>query len=349
MIAASFLLGGGVAILLCAELMVGHDGIRSLSDVWNALTAGPGSELRHEQLLVYIRLRCALTATGVGACLGLSGALLQGLFRNGLAAPSLIGVTAGAGLGSNFATLVLAGYGLGVTGILGGFAPYLNSVFAFVGALSVTMSIVALAAGAGGGRLSAANLLLVGIAINACVAGTAAALQALIKDDYEVARAVFEWTFGRLDDRLWLHAWIATAGLVPAVLATPFVATELDLMAGGEDDASTLGVPVARVRRLALWTAAWSAACAFSAAGQIAFIGLMVPHLVRRLVGPSHRRVLWLAPLGGALLLLTADLGMRLALEGRRPLPPGVATSLLGGPFLAFLLLRGRRRGEAAW
>jgi iron complex transport system permease protein len=339
-----------IPALLLGQLLVGPDRFLSLAELFGGGDTPPDVGQPVAQL-VQLRLPPAVNTAAVGASLGLSGALLQGLFRNGLAAPSLIGVTSGAGLGATLATLVLGGYAsfLGATTFAARFAPYLVSLSAFVCALAITLSILALAAGAGRGRISAANLLLVGVATNACLASAFAAIQALIKEDYEVGRAVLEWTFGRLDDRAWFHAGIATLGLVPGIAAIPFVATELDLLAGGEDDARTLGVSVDRVRAITLGAAAWTAACAVSAAGQIAFVGLMVPHFVRLLVGSSHRRVLWLAPLVGAVFLLGTDLLLKVLLDGRRQLPPGVMTSLLGAPFLVFLLLRGRRSGEAAW
>jgi iron complex transport system permease protein len=150
------------------------------------------------------------------------------------------------------------------------------------------------------------------------------------------------WTFGTLDDRSPYHAALVWGGVGVTLALLPLVAYELDLFAGGEEDALALGVNVARVKVLSLIGAALAAASAVAVAGQIAFIGLIVPHLVRLVVGPAHRRLLPLALLGGAVFLLGADL-VRGALFAGTNLQPGVIMSILGGPFFLFLLVRNRK------
>jgi iron complex transport system permease protein len=135
------------------------------------------------------------------------------------------------------------------------------------------------------------------------------------------------------------------AGLGIAAAIVPRIATELDLFAAGEQDAHGLGVDTARVKWLSLGGAALCAALAVSVAGQIGFVGLIVPHILRRLTGPSHRSLLWLCLLGGPVLLCGAELLQR-SLLGHSPLPPGVVMSLLGGPFFLLLLLRNRSSVE---
>lgn len=301
------------------------------------------SEAGRLQLIVELRVWRALTAAGVGAALGLSGGLIQGLFRNALASPSLLGVSGGAALGAALAIAAIGGYGILDREFSPGalFVPLCS----FVGALA-TVSLVAYLS-TSGGRTSVPTLLLVGIAVNMCVAGAFAAIQSLTLKDFEVSRAILAWTFGTLEDRSSHHAAIVWAAVALVAAAVPLVATELDLFRGGEADAESLGVHVGRVKTLTLVCAALCASAAVSVAGQIAFVGLAVPHLVRLLAGASHRRVLPLCVVGGALFLLGADLLQR-ALFGASTLQPGVLMSLFGGPFFVFLLVR-HRREIGAW
>ncbi|MCB9883290.1 MAG: iron ABC transporter permease [Planctomycetes bacterium] len=292
-------------------------------------------------IIMELRLWRALSGAGVGACLALAGALLQGLFRNGLAAPSLIGVTSGASLGATIAILVMGGYGpsLLATGTSPSL-PYLLTLCAFVGALAVATFVLTFASR--GGTLSVPTLLLLGVAINTCIAGLLSATQALLLDDWEVSRAILSWTFGTLDDRRAYHVVLVSCGVAVATLAIPFVAAELDLFAGGEADAHSVGVNTTRTKILVLLTASFVTACAVATAGQIAFVGLVVPHLMRLLTGPHHKNLLWSSMLAGAVFLLGADLA-QLAVFTRRELPPGVVMSLIGGPILLVLLVRMRR------
>jgi iron complex transport system permease protein len=171
-------------------------------------------------------------------------------------------------------------------------------------------------------------------------------MQAWVLDDSDLTRSMITWTFGRLDDRSAWHAGVVWAGLAISSLAIPFTAFELDLFAAGEADASGLGVDTRRVKFIALAGASLAAAVAVSVCGQIAFVGLVVPHVLRLLSGPSHRSLLPLCLLGGPVLVLGADLAQRIVL-GANYLPPGVIMSLIGGPFFLYLLLRNRRSLEA--
>jgi iron complex transport system permease protein len=192
------------------------------------------------------------------------------------------------------------------------------------------------------------TLLLLGVAANACLGGALAALQEwLYEADYERSRAVFSWTFGNLADRT-SEQVITLLVLVPlAVLAVPFVARELDLLAGGEEDAEALGVDTRRAKLLAVTAASLAAAAAVAVAGQIAFVGLVVPHILRSLFGHGHTRLLPGCVLGGAVFLLGADL-VNHVLLAERALRPGVMLSLIGGPFFLALVLR-RRAEVRTW
>lgn len=297
------------------------------------------------QTIAELRLYKLGTSIGVGAALALSGALFQGVFRNQLASPSIIGVTAGASMGASIMIILLSGSGGGffLIGRVAGAGPLAISVSAFLGAVGATAVVTLLATQRG--RISVPTLLLVGIAVNAIVGGAIAAMQRFAVEEADLMRALMTWTFGRLDDRAGYHVVTIWAGLALAVALIPFVAGELDLFAAGEDDAHNLGVDTGRVKWLALGAGAMCAALAVSVAGQIAFVGLITPHILRRLSGSSHRSLLWLSLLGGPVLLCGADLAQRLVL-GNGALPPGVVMSLLGGPFFIFLLVRNRSTVE---
>lgn len=295
-----------------------------------------------QQAILELRLWRALCAGFVGASLALSGALLQGLFRNGLAVPSILGVTSGSTLGATVAILVLGGYGPALVIEQGrAFAPYAVSIGAFVGALAAGGLVVFVAST--GGRPSIAMLLLTGVAVNSMASGLVVALQSLVTDDWEVSRALLFWTFGMLDDRQAYHVAVVGIGLAVALACLPFVSTELDLFAGGEEDARRLGVRVGRVKALVLAAACLTTACAVATAGSIAFVGLIVPHGVRLVVGRGHRNLLPLSALAGAVFLLGTDAAQVLAF-GTRQLPPGVVMSLLGAPLFIGLLFAQRRR-----
>jgi iron complex transport system permease protein len=295
-----------------------------------------------QQWIVSLRLWRALTAAGVGAALGLSGAFVQGLFRNGLASPGVLGISGGAGLGAFVAVLCVGGYGpnlvIGRDAVASGLV--LIPVFSFAGALGIGWLVYALAAT--GGRVSVPALLLIGVAVNAFVGGVLQLIQLLVIGDWEVSKSILSWTFGTLSDRSGWHAATVWIALAIALVAVPFTAWELDLMQAGIEDAETLGVDTVRVRWLALAGAALSAAAAVAVAGQIGFVGLVVPHLVRLSSGVSHRTLLPLSALGGAVFLLGADLCSRLVLRDLA-LPPGVLMSLIGGPFFVFLVWTKRR------
>ncbi|MBM3988777.1 MAG: iron ABC transporter permease [Planctomycetes bacterium] len=296
---------------------------------------------RSTQAIVELRVWRALCTLGVGAALALSGGLIQGLFRNALASPSLIGVTGGASLGAACAILIVGGYAPRlVLESSVGLDALLVPLFSFVMALCTTALVAWIASARG--RASVTTLLLVGIAVNMCVSGAFATIQYLTLEEWEVSRAILAWTFGTLDDRSGFHCLTVFASLAVSTLAVPFVARELDLLKGGEEDAEALGVDVARTKRVALVAAALAASAAVAVAGQIAFVGLVVPHLLRLFGQHSYRQLLWHALPAGAAFLLGADVLQRW-LFGAGALQPGVMMSLVGGPFFLFLLVRSRR------
>lgn len=303
----------------------------------------PGSA----QIALELRLWRGLTAAGVGAALGCAGALVQGVFRNGLASPSVLGITSGASLGAIAALLALGGLGpsLALGAETGPGRLVLVPACAFAGALLTALVVHRLASTQG--RVSIPALLLVGLAMNTLLGGAQQLVQSLVLGEWDVSRSILLWTFGTLDDRVAWHAAVAFGGAACALAVGPFVAWELDLMQPGLEDAEALGVDTARVKLLALGGAALAAGAAVAVAGQIAFVGLIVPHLMRFALGPSHRTLLWSSALAGAVCLVLADLAGN-AGAARVPLQPGVVMSIAGGPFFLWLLWR-KRREIAVW
>jgi heme transport system permease protein len=331
----------------CFLWALAHGSARALS--WGEVargcraTLGLGAPLEGaDQTILGLRALRAATALFVGGSLGLSGALLQGLFRNALASPGVLGVTSGASLGASLALAAIGGFGPGLV-LEGGpaLAPLFVTGGALLGALAVLLLLVLVAGG--GGRLSVPALLLAGMAMNALCAGLLAALQSLTLSDFEVARALFAWAFGTFDDRSAPQVVLVGAVFLAGCAAVPFVARELDLFAGGEEDAAALGVSVGKLRLGVLILAAALAGAAVAVAGQILFVGLIVPHVVRLVTGSRHRTLLPLSALGGALFVLGTD-ALQRALLPDIDLRPGVVMSLLGAPFFLSLLVQ--KRGE---
>jgi iron complex transport system permease protein len=344
----------GVVLLLLLPVLViesvrtGTTGTHDFDTTWRGCLAafGFGTPLEgHLQTIVELRLWRALTAAGVGAALALSGALIQGLFRNGLASPTVLGVTGGACLGASLAILLLGGYGSLLLRELAGPAALLVPLGGFLGAVTVVTVVTLL--GSPGGRVSVPTLLLTGIAVNIFISGVLALISSLVLEDWEVSRAILAWSFGTLDDRSPMHVVTVWTGVAAAALIVPFVAWELDLFQAGEEDALALGVNTGRVRVLCVVASSLAAAAAVAVAGQISFVGLVVPHLVRLLCGRGHRAVLPLSLLLGPVFLLAVDLAQRSVL-GERALQPGVMMSLVGGPFFLILLIW-RRKEVGSW
>ncbi|MGC4250146.1 MAG: iron ABC transporter permease [Sphingobium sp.] len=275
-----------------------------------------------------IRLPRLILAMAIGASLGLSGAVLQGLLRNPLAEPGLLGISSGASLGA-------------VIAIYFGFAtafPLATPMFALTGAF--VTAAVALILSRNGGTLS---LILTGVAISSiAMAGVMLALN-LAPNPY-AAYEIMTWLMGSLTDRSWDHVRIALPFILPGLLLLLLTGRALDALALGEVQAESLGVPIARTRLLALAGTALAVGAGTSISGSIGFVGLMAPHLVRPLVGHQPAHVLMPAMLTGAVLVTAADVATRTLVFGGAPLNVGVFTSLIGTPFFLWLILHVRKR-----
>lgn len=294
--------------------------------------SGVGLE-QAELILGQIRLPRTLLGLTVGAVLALSGVAMQGLFRNPLADPGLVGVSSGAALG---AAIALVG-GAALGGLPEAIAPYLLSFCAFVGGLGVTALVYRL--GRQDGQTSVTTMLLAGIALNA-LAFACVGLFTYLADDATLRTLTF-WNLGSLNGASYARLWPLLLVTVGVALWLPRRAAALNALLLGESEARHLGFEVERLKRELVLCTALGVGAAVAAAGMIGFIGLVVPHLIRLLVGPDHRVLLPASALAGASLLLGADLVARLALAPAE-LPIGIVTALLGAPFFLYLLLRGK-------
>lgn len=286
-----------------------------------------------QMILGQIRLPRTLLGLAVGAVLALSGVTMQGLFRNPLADPGLVGVASGAALGA--AVAIVGGSWLG--GIPEWFLPYLLSVSAFVGGLGVTALVYRL--GRRDGQTSVATMLLAGIALTA-LAGSAVGLFTYLADDATLRTLTF-WNLGSLNGASYERLWPLLLVTGAVALWLPRRAQALNALLLGESEARHLGIEVEALKRELVFCTALGVGAAVAAAGLIGFIGLVVPHLVRLLAGPDHRVLLPASLLAGGALLLFADLVARLALAPAE-LPIGIVTAFIGAPFFLFLLVRGR-------
>ncbi|UTH38770.1 iron chelate uptake ABC transporter family permease subunit [Pseudomonas sp. KHPS1] len=286
-----------------------------------------------ELILSQIRMPRALLGLMVGTVLALCGVAMQGLFRNPLADPGLVGVSSGAALGAAVAIVGGAAFG----GLPEAFAPYLLSACAFVGGLLVTALVYRL--GRRDGQTHVATMLLAGIALTA-LAGAAIGLFTYLADDATLRTLTF-WNLGSLNGASYARLWPLLLATLAVALWLPRRARALNALLLGESEARHLGFDVERLKRELVLCTALGVGAAVAAAGLIGFIGLVVPHLMRLLVGPDHRLLLPASALAGASLLLLADLAARLALAPAE-LPIGIVTALIGAPFFLYLLVRGR-------
>jgi iron complex transport system permease protein len=319
----------GLALVLAAAAGVGLGAVPvSPADALRAIgrALGGGSHGLADAVVVDLRLPRVVLAALVGAGLASAGVLYQALFRNPLADPYILGVSAGAGLGATIA-LVL-GAGSVVTRLVG------VPLGSFAGA-AVTILIVARLASRAG-RMQTASLLLAGVAVSYTLAAATSFI--LVYSRKSMADVVY-WMMGGLSGATWGQvAWLAAAFALG--FAVPALSgRELNLMLLGDERASQLGVDVRRFERMALASASLLVAAAVSVSGLIGFVGLMTPHMVRLVLGPDHRLLLPASALGGATVLVVADLLARVVLAPVE-LPVGIVTAMLGGPFFLWLLVR---------
>ncbi len=283
-------------------------------------------------IISHVRLPRVLTAALVGAALAVAGATMQGIFRNPLADPGIIGVSAGGALGA----VIAIHFGFRSLHFLA------TPALAFLGALGAVMLVYVLAATRGVDPLT--TMILAGVAVQAFIGSVISAVLTLTANVNSMREIVF-WLTGSLGARSWTHVQLIFPFIVVGSLLLLFFARDLNLMALGEDSARSMGVNVRRVRLIMLTLAALITAVAVAVSGIIGFVGLLVPHMVRLVVGPDHRIVLPTSPLTGAVLLTWADFGSRLLLRPQE-LRVGLITAFFGAPFFLYLLYRSKRQGN---
>lgn len=293
---------------------------------------------RQRAVLMVIRLPRVVMGVLIGAALAVSGAAIQGLFRNPLADPGLIGISSGAALAA--ALMIVLGNSL-LSEVVALFGSLALPLAAFAGGLLTTVLIYRLATS--GGRTQVATMLLAGIAINA-LAGAGIGLMTFIASDDQLRDITF-WSLGSLGRASWANIAAMLPLVLVALLALPLLARSLNALLLGEAEAGHLGVDVQRVKALVVLMAALAVGAGVAVAGIIGFVGLVVPHLLRLFAGPDHRVVLPGSALLGAALLVGTDLLAR-TIAVPAEVPIGIMTALVGGPFFLWLLLRDRTRGQ---
>lgn len=317
------LIGLGGALLVLA-VMAANTGAMSLS--LRTLLSRPFDDGLW-QVWLTIRLPRVLLAVMVGCALASSGAVMQGLFRNPLADPGLLGISSGAALAVAL-TIVMP---LSLPPLL---ALYSHMISAFVGSLAISAIVFTLSRFGHGGL---SRLLLAGIAINA-LCGAAVGVLTYVSDDQQL-RQFSLWSMGSLSQAQWPTLAVASSLILPACVASLFMARRLNILQLGEEDAHYLGVNVRRTQLQLLLLSALLVGAAVAVSGVIGFIGLVIPHLLRMRIGADHR---WLLPgsaMAGACLLLLADTLAR-TLVAPAEMPVGLLTSLIGGPYFLWLILR---------
>lgn len=282
-----------------------------------------------DTLIVNVRLPRVLLAALVGASLAGAGSIYQALFRNPLADPYILGVSSGAGLGAIIALTLTAN----ATVLRYGAVP----TAAFAGAILTILLVTRLASWRG--RLDTASLLLAGVAISYTLAAMTSFVMVFAREQMS---AVVFWMMGGLGAASWPYVGAISLMFAVGAGAALVFTRELNLMLLGDERAGHLGLSVGRFKMVALAVASLLTAAAVAVAGLIGFVGLMVPHMIRLVVGPDHRVLLPASLLGGAVTLVLADLLARIVIAPIE-LPVGIVTALLGGPFFVWLLVRGER------
>jgi iron complex transport system permease protein len=312
-----------LAVMLAISLLAGRVWL-PVEEVWRGLWS-PEVNLA-SAIVTQLRLPRAILALEVGGALGMSGAVLQGVTRNPLAEPGLLGVSAGAALGA-------------VIAVYFGFAVHLMIAVPLLGLLGALLaSALTFALGRGGGTIT---LVLAGAAVSALAAAGIALALNLAPNPY-AAFEIMTWLMGSLADRSWTQVFLVTPFILIGCAMLLFTARGVDALALGEAQAESLGVDLGRLYFLAVFGTALAIGASTAVTGVVGFIGLVAPHLVRPLLGYQPSRILVPAALCGALLLLLADVATRLINVGTE-LKLGVLTSMIGTPFFFWLVVRLRK------
>ncbi|NVM21391.1 MAG: iron ABC transporter permease [Desulfobacterales bacterium] len=320
-----------LAVLLCAVILA-STGMGYMKIPWLDVIRIIASKVSgHQELLaamnhifayvvVDVRLPRILTAAIVGGGLSIAGAIFQGILLNPLADPYTLGISAGAAFGASIALLLDIGF-LGI---------YSVPFFAFIGAVATLFFVIYLASF--GGQVSSNNLILSGIIVAAILSAGISFIKYMA--DEQVSIIIF-WLMGSFGSKTWTDVFLTFLFVLLGFLIFIFFARDLNIMSLGDRSASSLGVETNTVRVILLVTASLITAVCVSVSGIIGFVGLIVPHLMRFLVGPDNRKLIPVSALAGATLLLCADTITRAVLP--MEIPIGVLTALIGGPFFCYI------------
>ncbi|UWZ40579.1 iron ABC transporter permease [Dactylosporangium roseum] len=339
-----WVLAGGLAVLvaLVGGVALGPVSLPPGSVAAELLNLVPGvhldSGLNEREIAIVTEIRLPRVVLGllVGAMLALAGGCFQGVFRNPLADPSLLGVAAGAGL----AVTVLIAYRGAAQGTLLGGVPLTTPVVAFAGAMGAVLLAYLLSAGAGRER-SPTTLILSGVAVSAFLA---AAQTYVMQRNIDTIREVYSWLLGRLSTAGWSDVRVVLPYAAVTAVVILLLRRELDVLSVGDEEAASLGLHPQRSRYVLLAAASLATAAAVSVSGLIGFVGIIVPHTVRLLVGAGYRAILPLSMLFGGAFLAVADVVARTAATPAE-IPIGVVTAFFGAPFFVLVL---RTSGRAA-
>ncbi|AGF74302.1 hemin ABC transporter, permease protein [Bartonella australis AUST/NH1] len=289
------------------------------------------SKTRDYLILVDIRMPRVILGILVGAALAVSGVLMQGLFRNPLADPGIVGVSAGASLGAVLAIVVGIIFPLS-------FIPFLESyeiiVGAFLGGLLSTIILYAIATHHS--YTSVATMLLAGIALNA-LSGSVVGILIFIANDQQLRDITF-WNLGSLAGATWLKVWFSLPFILVGIFFSPFLSRALNALSLGEAAAGHIGFHIQRTKNIAILIVALMCGTAVAVSGGIGFVGIVVPHILRQLIGPDHRYLVPCSALLGATILISADTLARLIIAPAE-LPIGIVTALFGAPFFLWILV----------
>lgn len=301
---------------------------------WIGLRSPWTFDLAQQSILLNIRLPRVLLAVLVGSALAVSGAAMQGLFRNPLADPGLIGVSSGAALATAVSMITISSLSFRFVEVLGRF---LIPLFAFLGGTLATLLVYRLSTT--DGKTNVATMLLAGIAVNA-MAQAAIGFMIFMANDEQLRDLTF-WMLGSLGGAMWESVWVVLPFILAAVLFLPRLSKGLNAILLGESEAKHLGVRVERLKKVIVIFVGLAIGAAVSVSGMIGFVGLVVPHILRLWIGPDHRFLMPGSALLGGLLLLGSDLLAR-TIVAPAELPIGVITAFMGAPFFLWLLLRNR-------
>jgi len=281
-----------------------------------------------ESIIFLMRLPRVIVAALAGAALATCGSVMQGMFRNPMADPGILGVSSGAGLGAVTAIAL----GLSSQG-------YFLALFASVGAITAVGIIYVLSVR--GGKIPTLTLILSGIAVSTFI-GAITQLVLVNSNDYEVNTFIF-WTMGGLNGMMWQQVKLIILPVVVLIAILATFARDLNILLLGEEEAQSLGLDPSKTRKLLLLLTSLTTAVAISVCGPVSFIGLIVPHILRLLVGPDHRILIPASAVGGAIFLVCCDIVARIPPSGE--IGVGIVTSLLGAPYFLYLLIKARKEG----